>query len=273
MAPTSLLSMSTTIHPTAIIDPGAEIGSGTSIGPYTIIGPNVTIGENCQIGPHVHIQRNTRLGKNNKIDSFVSLAGEPQDLGYAGEESWVEIGDENTLREYTHINRSAKEGGVTKIGNHCYFMGGVHVGHDSLVEDHVILVSNVALGGYSQIGHHAFISAFCGVHQFTRIGAFCMVGPLSKPSQDIPPFTLSIGAADIRVIGLNTVGLKRGGFTPAERKKIKEVFQIFYRSGLKRNEALDKIRTLEQDRITEEWLKFVEASTRGIIPFGKHSGG
>jgi len=263
--------MTTQIHPTAIVDKGSEIGKNTIIHPYTVIGHNVKIGENCEIGPMVHIHKNTTIGNNNKLDSFVSIAGEPQDLRFKDQTTYVEIGDNNIFREYTHINRGTDEGSKTKIGSNCYFMGGVHVGHNSKVDDYVILVNSCALGGYTEIGRRVFLSASTAVHQFVKIGAYCMIAPLTKPAQDIPPFTMCIGASNAVVVGLNSVGLRRAGLTLEERNLIKKIYKIFYRQKLPRKEAMEKIRQLGDSWVIAEWVDFINNSTRGIMRYGSHT--
>jgi len=263
--------MAAKIHPTAIIDRRAEIGEETIIHPYTVVGPNVTIGRFCEIGPMAHIHMNVTMGDNNKVDSFASIGGAPQDLRFKNQVSWVEIGNNNVFRESVTIHRGTDDGSKTIIGSECYFMACSHVGHNAKVSDHVIMVNNAALGGYVEIGKKVFLSASAAIHQFVKIGAYCIVAPLSKPSQDIPPFTMVIGAANAMVVGLNTVGLRRANINLEERNLIKRVYKIFYRQNLPRQEAIRKIKELGDSWVIREWVDFVENSKRGIIRYGSHT--
>ena len=179
------------IHKTAIVDPKSKISSNVEVGPYSVIGPNVEVGENTIIQSHVSIIGNTKIGKKNKIYPFASIGNDPQDLKFNGEDTKLEIGDNNKIREYVTINPGTKGGGgITKIGNGCLFMVSSHIAHDCLVEDNVILANNVPLGGHAHIEHNVIIGGNSAVQQFTRVGKFAMIGGMCGVVRDIIPYAM-----------------------------------------------------------------------------------
>ena len=197
------------IHKTAIVDPKAKISSNVSIGAYSIIGPKVEIGENSIIDSHVSIIGNTKIGEGNRIFSFASIGSDPQDLKFNGEETKLEIGDNNKIREYVTINPGTKGGGgLTKVGSNCLFMVSSHIAHDCLVEDNVVLANNVAVGGHANIQQNVIIGGNSAVQQFTRIGKFAMIGGMCGVVRDIIPYALAHGNRSI-LQGLNLIGLRR----------------------------------------------------------------
>src|SRR5438309_6722890 len=253
------------IHPTAIVDPGTEIGSGTIVGPYCVIGANVVIGANCWLQHHVTLQGPMRAGAKNKFYAYCSIGQQTQDLKYAGEPTFLEISDENTFREFVTVNRSTTSDGKTRVGSRGNFLAYSHIGHDCAVGNEVVFSNNGTLAGHVQVGDNAVMGGLTAVHQFCRIGRFAITGGCSKIVQDIPPFLIADGnPAQIR--GVNLVGLERACYAPESVKAIKEAFRIIYRSKYNTQQALDAIRN--QLPATGEIaliIDFIENSERGII--------
>ena len=253
------------IHPTAIVDAGAELGTGTIVGPYCIVGPQVTLGAGCWLQHHVTLSGPMRAGARNKFFAYCSIGQQTQDLKYAGEPTYLEIGDENTFREFCTVNRSTTASGKTRIGSCGNFLAYSHVGHDCNVSDAVIFSNNGTLAGHVQIGDHAVLGGLTAVHQFCRIGRFAITGGCSKIVQDIPPFMIADGnPAQVR--GVNLVGLERNNFAPESVKLIKDAFRLVYRSKFNTRQAIDAIRAeLPQSAEIAEIVEFIESSERGII--------
>jgi UDP-N-acetylglucosamine acyltransferase len=253
------------IHPTAIVDPGAEIGAGTVVGPYCVIGANVVIGGSCWLQHHVTLQGPMRAGAQNKFYAYCSIGQQTQDLKYAGEPTYLEIGDENTFREFVTVNRSTTSEGKTRIGNRGNFLAYSHIGHDCTVGNEVVFSNNGTLAGHVQIGDNAVMGGLTAVHQFCRIGRFAITGGCSKIVQDVPPFMIADGnPAEIR--GVNLVGLERRNFPAESVKLIKEAFRLIYRSKNNTGQALEAVRKeLPQSEEIREIVEFVEKTERGII--------
>jgi UDP-N-acetylglucosamine acyltransferase len=253
------------IHPTAIVDPKAEVGAGTIIGPYCVIGPNVALGPNCWLQHHVTLQGPMRAGAGNKFYAYCSIGQQTQDLKYAGEPTYLEIGDENTFREFVTVNRSTLSTGKTRIGSRGNFLAYSHIGHDCIVGNEVVFSNNGTLAGHVQVGDNAVMGGLTAVHQFCRIGRFAITGGCSKIVQDVPPFMIADGnPAEIR--GVNLVGLERKNFPVDRTKLIKEAFRLIYRSNYNTAQALEAVRKeLPQREEVREIVEFVEDSQRGII--------
>jgi UDP-N-acetylglucosamine acyltransferase len=253
------------IHPTAIIDDSARIGNNVEIGPYSIVGANVEIGDNCVIGPHVVLRGPTVLGKNNRIFQFASVGEDCQDKKYNGEPTRLVIGDNNVIRECVTIHRgTVQDQGLTQIGSNNLLMAYVHVAHDCMVGDNVILANNTTLAGHVHVGDWAILGGFTGVHQFCHIGAHAFTAVNSVVVQDIPPYIMAQGHnAAPRTI--NAEGLKRRGFQPNQILNIKRAFKLLYRQGLTVSEAVEKMRELDADVELTPLIDFVQNSQRGII--------
>jgi UDP-N-acetylglucosamine acyltransferase len=253
------------IHPTAIVDPGAEIGAGTVVGPYCVIGANVVIGGSCWLQHHVTLQGPMRAGAQNKFYAYCSIGQQTQDLKYAGEPTYLEIGDENTFREFVTVNRSTTSEGKTRIGNRGNFLAYSHIGHDCTVGNEVVFSNNGTLAGHVQIGDNAVMGGLTAVHQFCRIGRFAITGGCSKIVQDVPPFMIADGnPAEIR--GVNLVGLERRNFPAESVKLIKEAFRLIYRCKNNTGQALEAVRKeLPQSEEIREIVEFIEKTERGII--------
>ncbi len=253
------------IHPTAIVDTSAELGAGTIVGPYCIVEAGVVLGSECWLQHHVTLCGPMRAGGRNKFYAYCSIGQQTQDLKYAGEPTFLEIGDENTFREFCTVNRSTTSDGKTRVGSCGNFLAYSHIGHDCTVGDAVIFSNNGTLAGHVQIGDHGVLGGLTAVHQFCRIGRFAITGGCSKIVQDIPPFMIADGnPAEIR--GINLIGLERNGFTAESVKSIKEAFRILYRSKLNTKQAIETARKdLPSSDEVNQILEFIETSQRGII--------
>ena len=252
------------IHPTAIVDAKVEIGAGTIIGPYCIIGAEVVLGPNCWLQHHVTLAGPMRAGAGNKFYAYCSIGQQTQDLKYQGEPTYLEIGDDNTFREFVTVNRSTTSEGKTRVGNGGNFLAYSHIGHDCTVGNGVVFSNNGTLAGHVQVGDYAVMGGLTAVHQFCRIGRFAITGGCSKIVQDVPPFMIADGnPAEIR--GVNLVGLERKGFPAEDVKLIKEAFRIIYRSKYNTAQAIEAIRKeLAPSEAVEQIVEFIEKSQRGI---------
>ncbi|MBX3666215.1 MAG: acyl-ACP--UDP-N-acetylglucosamine O-acyltransferase [Burkholderiales bacterium] len=229
--------MSARIHPTAVIDPQARLAADVSVGPYSVIGPDVEIGESTRIGPHVVIGGHTRIGRRNAIYQFCSIGEAPQDKKYAGEPTRLEIGDDNTIREFCTFNRgTAQDAGVTRVGSHNWIMAYVHLAHDCQVGDHAIFANNAQLAGHVHVGSHAILGGFTVVHQFCRIGAHSITAMGTILLQDLPPFVTASGNP-AQPHGVNSEGLRRRGYAPEAIAAVKRAYKTLYKSGLSFEEA------------------------------------
>jgi len=259
------LSMNT--HSTAIIDPSAKVPASCQVGPYCVIGPGVELGENCRLLSHVTVEGPTKIGANNVFSPFCAIGMAPQDVTYKGEPTRLEIGDHNEIRECVTINRgTVKGGGVTKIGSHILIMAYTHVGHDTVVGDHAMLVNGATIAGHVIVEEWAVVGALCPVHQFVRIGAHSYIGGGTTITQDVLPFSMTSAARDTNAYGINKVGLQRRGFSPERIAKIHHAYKILLASKLNTSQALEKLKS-EADRgeDVDMLIRFVEASERGII--------
>jgi len=254
------------IHPTAIVAPDAKIDADVEIGAYSIIGPGVTIGAGCRIGPHAVVEGPTILGRDNHVFQFASIGAAPQDLKYKGEPTRLEIGDRNTFRENSTINRgTTKDQLVTRIGNDNLFMAGTHVGHDSIVGSHCVFANNAILGGHVVLGDWVHLGGFAGVHQFCKVGSHAFVANNTAVTRDIPPYVMAVGRP-AEPHSVNTEGLKRRGFTPEHISNIKAAYRILYRSGLKLAEAqeqLDALGAVHPE--VKPFADFLRVSERSIV--------
>ena len=255
------------IDPNAIVHSQAHIGKDVEIGPYSIIGPDVEIGEGVRIGSHVVIKGPTRIGKNNCIYHFSSIGEDPQDKKYRGEtESVLEIGDNNTIREYCSINRGTGDGGgITKIGNDNWIMAYVHIAHDCFIGNHTVFANNATLAGHVTIDDHAILGGFTGVHQFCRVGAYSFSAISSIIVKDVPPY-LMVSGNTAKPNGLNREGLKRHGYSPETINILKKAYKIVYREGLLLKDALQELEPLiKESEDVAVFVDFIKSSTRGIV--------
>ena len=253
------------IHPTAIVDPGAELGEDVEIGPYAVVGPQVTIGPRSFIAARAIVERNARIGADCRIGSGSIVGGDPQDLKYKGEETWVEIGDGTVVREYVTVNRGTDQSFRTTVGKRCLLMAYVHVAHDCHIGDDVILANVVQLAGHITIGDRATISGLTPVHQFVKIGCYAFIGGMSRVTKDVPPYVKAAGSP-MKLYGLNTVGLERRGFTRETMRELKKAYALFFSSDLNVSQALERARAdLAPLPEVETLIRFVEESERGVL--------
>lgn len=253
-----------TIHPTAVVDPRAELGEGVSIGPYTVIGPDVKIGTRTSVGSHCVIEGWTEIGEECKITHSICLGQEPQDVKYSGEETYVRIGSRNLIREFTSIHRATGEGNETRLGDDNFIMAYVHVAHNCIVGSSTVIASFTALAGHVEVEDFARISGVIPIHQFVRIGTHAMVGGGSRVPKDVLPY-VKVAGNPLRVVGLNTIGLQRAGFDAETIKVLREAYRIIFRSDHNVTQAVEKIKS-ELPPIPEikHLVEFIESSERGI---------
>jgi UDP-N-acetylglucosamine acyltransferase len=256
-----------TIHPSAVVDHSAKIHPTVEIGPHVVIGPGVEIGEGCQLMAGAVVMGPTRIGKHNRLFPYCALGIEPQDLTYKGEPTRLEIGDHNVIREYVTLNRGTiKGGGTTRIGSHCLIMAYSHVGHDSQIGDHAMLVNGATLAGHVTIEEWAVVGAMCPVHQFVRIGAHSYIGGGTTITQDVLPFSKTSAARENRAYGLNAVGLERRGFAKDRIKKLHHAYKVLLASKLNTSQALERLRSeAEPGEDVQYLIDFVANSERGVI--------
>jgi UDP-N-acetylglucosamine acyltransferase len=252
------------VHPTALVDPGASLGEGVEIGPYAIVGPGTSLGPGCRLGPHATLERNVRLGAGVRVGQGSILGGDPQDLKYRGEETWVEIGDATVIREYSTINRGTARSGTTRVGSHAYLMSYVHVAHDCQIGDGVILSNATQLAGHVTIQDRANLSGLVAVHQFVTIGTLAFIGGCSRVTQDIPPYVTAVGNP-VELFGLNSVGLQRAGVPADTIAALKKLYRLCFNSELNFSQAMDRAR-MELPALpeVEGFLEFLATSERGV---------
>ncbi len=241
------------IHPTAIIDPTAQIGEDVEIGAYTVVGPHCAIGDQTIIGPHVVLEEHTQLGKQCQVRSGAVLGGPPQDHKFKGEQSYVRIGDRNLIREYVTIHRATGADQATTIGNDNLVMAYVHVGHNCVIGSNTMIASYVGLSGHITVEDGVVLGGMVGVHQFVRIGKLVMLGGYSKVVQDVPPFMLADGRPS-DILELNVRGLRRAGVGPTTRASLRRAFKLLYKSNLNRSQALEAIEEEIQPNPELEYL-------------------
>ncbi len=255
----------TRVHQTAIVDPSAVLGENVEVGPWALIGENCTVGDGCVIAARATLERNVKLGRNVKVGIGTILGGDPQDLKFKGEETWVEIGDDTTIREYSHINRGTTQSYRTTVGKGAFVMSYVHLAHDCHVGDGVILVNGSQLAGHVTVEEKVIVAGLTAVHQFVRIGRHAFVGGCSRVVKDVPPFVKAVGNP-VKLYGLNSVGLQRSGFSNATLAELKKAYRLLFRSDLNLGAALERARS-EVDGENPEvrvLLDFVQSSPRGV---------
>jgi UDP-N-acetylglucosamine acyltransferase len=252
------------IHPTAIIDPDAELGAGVEIGPWAMIGPNVIVGDRCRLGPRVRLQCNVRLAEDVTVGDGSILGGDPQDLKFQGEDTWVEVGAGTIIREYSTVNRATAATFKTVIGSRCFIMTYVHIAHDCHLGDEVVIANSTQLAGHVTIHDRAVLSGLNAIHQFVTIGSYAFVGGCYRVNQDIPPFVKAVGNP-VELYGLNSIGLQRAGFPGETVAALKRAYRLFFNSELNLSQALDRARSdLPEIPEVEQFLAFVQSSERGV---------
>lgn len=255
----------TNIHPTAIVNPNAKLGDNVEIGPYSIIYDDVEIGNDCKIGPHVCIYDGARIGNRVKIFQGASISNIPQDLKYANEKTFLFIGDDTVVREFATLHKGTAATGKTIIGSNCLLMAYCHVAHDCQIGNKVIISNSTQIAGHVHIEDVVIIGGLSAVHQFCKIGQHAMVGGGGMVNADVPPYSL-VSGYPARYMGLNIVGLRRRNFSSEDINAIKEVYKIFYQSGLIHSVALQKIKEqFSNHHLVKNIIEFIESSERGVV--------
>ncbi|CCD29542.1 Acyl-(acyl-carrier-protein)--UDP-N-acetylglucosamine O-acyltransferase (UDP-N-acetylglucosamine acyltransferase) [Candidatus Glomeribacter gigasporarum BEG34] len=260
----------THIHASAIIDCNAQLDSTVVIGPYAVIGPHVRIGAHTTVGAHSVIEGHTTIGSSNRIGHFAALGGLPQDMKYQGEETRLEIGDRNTIREFTSIHTGTAQGaGLTRVGHDNWIMAYVHIAHDCLIGSHTVLANNAQIAGHVQVHDWAILGGMTGVHQHVRIGTHAMLGGASSLAQDVPPFVIASGHR-AAPYGIHIEGLRRRGFATEVISALRAAYRILYKSGLPLDQAKPRLAELAgQSSAAAPWVRtlldFIESAQRGII--------
>jgi UDP-N-acetylglucosamine acyltransferase len=254
------------IHPTAIVDPRAELGPGVGLGAYSVIGPEVILGAGCQVGHHVVLEGTIRVGERCRIGHGTLIGGAPQDLKFReGTPSGVKIGAETVIREHVTIHRATRENGWTAIGDHCLIMASSHIAHDCQIGNHVIIINYAALTGHVRVDDQATVGGISGIRPFARIGTYAYIGGYSKVNQDVPPFVI-VDGVPATARSANVIGLRRGGVGVEDRRLIQTAFRLLYRSGLSPAAAVGRIRAeLAPTPFIARLVEFVETSRLGIV--------
>lgn len=250
----------------AVIDASAELSTDVTVGPFAVIGPDVVIGPGCTIGPHAVIMGPTTLGSNNHIYQFASIGDAPQDKKYAGEPTRLEIGDDNTIREFVTINRgTVQDQGVTRVGNDNWIMAYVHIAHDCQIGNHTIFANNASLAGHVHIHDYVILGGFTLVHQFCSIGTHAITAFGSGISMDVPPY-ITVGGSPARAYSINSEGLRRHGFSEQARRTLKQAYRVLYRENLPLQDALVRLREMRAECAELDVLvEFLEHQQRGIV--------
>ena len=257
------------IHPTALIDSTAVIDASAHIGPYAVIGPEVQIAAGVDLGPHAVVLSHTRIGKGCRIHAHAVVGDAPQDVAFSGEPSWVDIGEGVVIREGVTIHRGTKPDSATRVGDGCFLMANSHLAHNVELGRRVIVANGALLAGYVVVGDGAFISGNAAIHQFCRVGRLAMIAGSSAISRDVPPFCTTYAGAYNEVVGLNTVGLRRAGFSPEDRLHVKRAFALYYRQGLRPAEAVARIRAEWPTGPARAFADFAADSKRGLCALSR----
>jgi UDP-N-acetylglucosamine acyltransferase len=254
------------VHPTSILHPRAQVASSVYVGPYTVIGEGVELGEDCELMSHVVLGGPAKFGKQNRIFPYASLGQDPQDVKYHGEPTRLEVGDGNVFREFVTVNRgTAGGGGVTRIGNNNLLMAYVHIAHDCQLGNRIIMANGASLAGHVEIGDQATVGAFCGIHQFTRLGPHSFLGAYSVVNKDILPYSKTTAARPLFVLGANRIGLERSGLSKSDVDELEAAFRLLSRSKLNTTQALEAIEARGfQSEHVKALMEFIKSSERGV---------
>jgi len=259
--------MSAKIHPTAIVEPAAELGHDVEIGPFAYVGGHAVLGDGTRLHHHASVEGNTVLGKNCEVFPHACLGGKTQDLKFKGGSPGVRIGDRNIFREYVTVHAGTDDGAMTVVGSDNTILAYSHIAHDCVLGSHIIMSNYAGLAGHVAVEDHAVLGAYAGIHQFSRIGAYSMLAADAKLRHDMPPFFMGDGSPVV-VRTVNRIGLERNGFNSDQIDRVKQIFRILYRDGLNRTQALEKLRAHPQAGSAEfrHMLAFAEKSQRGLAP-------
>jgi UDP-N-acetylglucosamine acyltransferase len=254
------------IHPTALIDTAAQLADDVEVGPFSIVGPKVSIGPGSRIGPHVVVTGRTTIGRNTRIFQFASIGEEPQDKKYAGEDTELIIGDNNTIRELCTFSRGTIQGGgKTVIGNNNWIMACVHIAHDCQLGDNIIMANNASLAGHVTVGDWAIMSGYSLIHQFCTVGAHSFTSFASHVNQSIPPY-VTVSGEKAKAKGVNTEGLKRRGFTPEQIQQVRRAYRVLYREGLPLAEARERLEEMaKESEEVRPLVEFLDTTEKSMI--------
>jgi UDP-N-acetylglucosamine acyltransferase len=258
--------MTTTIHATAIVAPDAVLGEGVEVGAYAVIGPGVEVGPRTRIASHATVHCHTKLGADNVVHSYASVGDAPQDKKFKGEPTRLEVGDRNVIREFVTLNRgTTKDRGVTTIGDDNLFMSYAHVAHDCHVGSQCVLANSATLGGHVELGDWVIMGGFAAIHQFCKVGAHAFLANNAAVTRDVPPYVMAVGGP-AKPHSINAEGLKRRGFTPEQIRNLRNAYRVLYRSGLRLDEALERLREAARDQPEVQALvDFIPTSTRSLV--------
>jgi UDP-N-acetylglucosamine acyltransferase len=258
--------MTASIHATALVADDAVLGEGVEVGAYAMIGPGVEIGPRTRIGSHAIVHCHTRMGADNLVHSYASVGDAPQDKKYQGEPTRLELGDRNVVREFVTLNRgTTKDRGVTTIGSDNLFMAYAHVAHDCIVGNQCVLANSATLGGHVELGDWVIMGGFAGIHQFCKVGAHAFLANNAAVTRDVPPYVMAVGAP-AKPHSINAEGLKRRGFTPVQIRNLRNAYRVLYRSGLRLEEALERLTAAARDQPEVQALvDFIPTSTRSLV--------
>ncbi len=254
------------IHPSAYIHSAAHVADDVQVGAFAVVEAGAVVGEGCVLGHHSVVHRGVTLGRRNQVFPHCVLGGKPQDLKFKDEPTTLVIGDDNQLREFTTLHRGTPGGGgVTRVGSHNLMMAYTHVAHDCVVGDHVVMANSATLAGHCQVGDHVVIGGLTGLHQHARIGQGAMVGALSRLSKDVPPFSTTSGCDQVKVYGLNKVGLRRRGLSREEQDALADAYRLYQDPQLNFGQALERLQVLpHKSAQVAELLAFLTSSQRGV---------
>ena len=252
------------IHPTAVVGKDVCLGRNVTVGPNCVLEPGVTVGDDCRLTGHVTVKQGTSLGPRNTAHEHVVLGGDPQYLLAKPPFGTLTVGAGNVFREFVTVHRGLKAGHVTSLGDGNYLMVNAHIAHDCVVGNHNIIANNTMLGGHVTVGNHAYVSAAVAIHQFCRIGDYAMVGGQSHVNKDVPPYVTLDGLTS-RIVGLNSIGLKRKGFTPEDIAQLKAAYRVIYRRGLTWNEVLTALTAHFSTGPAAAFRKFFDGGKRGFM--------
>jgi len=263
--PDARLGYNVQVEPHAVVGAAVQIGNGCVIGPSAVLDGHVSLGDDCHVGPSVMVTGHTTIGRGNRFFHGASIGNPPQDLKYQGEVTYLEIGDDNVFREYCTVHLAAGEGEKTKIGSNNLLMAYVHIAHNCVIQDRIVIANAVNIAGHVEVESWATIGGMTPVHQFVRIGAHSMIGGGSRLPQDVPPF-VRVAGNPVEVCGINSIGLKRRNFSDDELLNIKKAYRLLYRSGLNVRQALERIASdCSLTKNIEDLMEFIRRSERGIV--------
>jgi UDP-N-acetylglucosamine acyltransferase len=264
------LTMAAKIHPTAIIEDGAQLGADVEVGPFGFVGGGVTLGAGTKLHHHASVEGNTVLGSGCEVFPYACIGGRTQDLKYKGGNPGLRVGERNVFREYVTLHAATNDGDFTRIGSDNVLLASCHVAHDCVLGNHIVMSNGAVLAGHVIVEDHVVIGGYGGIHQFCRLGTYAMLAATAKLVHDLPPYFIADGTpAEVRAI--NKVGLERNGFTAEQLERVKQIHRILYRDGLNRSQALEKLAAHAQADSAEfrRVLAFAKSSERGLAPGGK----